>query len=199
MAKQQGVSGLSIKQRLELKDVPSWSEVERLVNTMIRMYRQGNVSLRDLVLVGLLATTGVRTSELLLLAKGNFDFENNLITITQLKKKGEFVRQTVLSQDLRPFLNEYLQIFKKEEKIFDITRRQVLNITHNYTQEILGRRIRNHAFRHAYAIRILEKTRDIELCRRLIGHSRLETVKIYLDFTISDRVKEVSDAIRLNR
>jgi integrase/recombinase XerD len=190
---------LSIKQRLELKDVPSWSEVERLVNTMIRMYRQDNASLRDLVLVGLLATTGVRTSELLLLEKGNFDFENNLITITQLKKKGEFVRQTVLSQDLRPFLNEYLQIFKKEEKVFNLTRRQVLNITHNYTQEILGRRIRNHAFRHAYAIRILEKTRDIELCRRLIGHSRLETVKIYLDFTIGDRVKEVSDAIRLNR
>jgi len=190
---------LSIRQRLELKDVPSWSEVERLVNTMIRMYRQGNASLRDLVLVGLLATTGVRTSELLLLEKENFDFENNLITITQLKKKGEFVRQTVLSQDLRPFLNEYLQIFKREEKIFDVTRRQVLNITHKYTQEILGRRIRNHAFRHAYAIRILEKTRDIELCRRLIGHSRLETVKIYLDFTISDRVKEVSDAIRLNR
>lgn len=190
---------MSIKQRLELKDVPSWSEVERLVNTMIRMYRQGNVSLRDLVIIGLLATTGVRTSELLLLEKRNFDFENNLITITQLKKKGEFVRQTVLSQDLRPFLNEYLQIFKKEEKIFDVTRRQVLNITHHYTQEILGRRIRNHAFRHAYAIRILEKTRDIELCRRLIGHSRLETVKIYLDFTINDRVKEVSDAIRLNR
>jgi integrase/recombinase XerD len=190
---------LSIKQRLELKDVPSWSEVERLVNTMIRMCRQGNVSLRDLVLVGLLATTGVRTSELLLLEKGNFDFENNLITITQLKKKGEFVRQTVLSQDLRLFLIEYLQIFKNEEKIFDVTRRQVLNITHYYTQEILGRRIRNHAFRHAYAIRILEKTRDIELCRRLIGHSRLETVKIYLDFTIGDRVKEVSDAIRLNR
>jgi integrase/recombinase XerD len=190
---------LSIKQRLELKDVPSWREVERLVNTMILMYSKDSTSLRDLVLVGLLATTGVRTSELLLLEKGNFDFENNLITITQLKKKGEFLRQTVLSQDLRPFLKEYLQIFNNDDKIFSLTRRQVLNITHNYTLEILGRRIRNHAFRHAYAIRILEKTRDIELCRRLIGHSRLETVKIYLDFTINDRVKEVSEAIRLNR
>ena len=80
-----------------------------------------------------------------------------------------------------------------------MTRRQVLNITHKYTEEILGRRVRNHAFRHAYAIRILEKTRDIELCRRLIGHSRLETVKIYLDFAIGDRVKEVTNAIKFGQ
>ena len=189
---------MSSPQRLELKDVPSWSEVERLINTMVKRHRQGDTSLRDLVIVGLLATTGIRTSELLLLKKKDFDFENDLITVTQLKKKGEFSRQTVLSQDLEPFLREYLGLFNQEQLIFNLTRRQVLNITHKYTQEILGRRIRNHAFRHAFAIRILEKTRDIELCRRLIGHSRLETVKIYLDFTINDRVKEVSEAIRLN-
>ncbi len=109
------------------------------------------------------------------------------------------MRQTVLSQDLRPYVEDYLKLFEKDAKIFSLTRRQVLNITHKYSEEILGRKIRNHAFRHAFAIRILEKTRDIELCRRLIGHSRIETVKIYLDFAITDRVKEVSDAIRIGR
>ncbi len=187
------------RQKLELKDVPSWNEIERLVSIMERKHKAGEVSLRDLCVEGLLATTGIRTSELLLLRKKDFDLPAGLITITQLKKKGDFMRQTVLSQDLKPYVEEYLKLFEKDAKIFSLTRRQVLNITHKYSEEILGRKMRNHAFRHAFAIRILEKTRDIELCRRLIGHSRIETVKIYLDFAITDRVKEVSDAIRIGR
>jgi integrase/recombinase XerD len=190
---------VSERQRLDLKDVPSWKDMERIVLTMRKRHEAGEVSLRDLCIEGLLATTGIRTSELLLLRKKDFDLTTNLITVTQLKKKGEFFRQTVLSRDLQPYIAEYLKLFDREEKIFKLTRRQILNITHRYTEEILGRRIRTHAFRHAFAIRILEKTRDIELCRRLIGHSRIETVKIYLDFAISDRVKEVSDAIQIGR
>lgn len=187
------------RQRLDLKDVPSWNEIERIVQVMEKKYKVGEVSLRDLCIEGLLATTGIRTSELLLLKKEDFDVHEGLITVTQLKKKGDFVRQTVLSQDLRPYVEEYLRLFSEGDRVFGLTRRQVLNITHKYSEEILGRKMRNHAFRHAFAIRILEKTRDIELCRRLIGHSRIETVKIYLDFAISDRVKEVSDAIRIGR
>ncbi|MDI9644697.1 MAG: site-specific integrase [Candidatus Verstraetearchaeota archaeon] len=184
------------KQRLDLRDVPTWKDVEQLLSSMMKSYRQGEVPLRDLCVIGLLATTGIRTSELLLLKKSDFDFSSNIITITQLKKKEGFVRQTILSQDLRPFIREYLRDIPGE-RLFDLSRRQILNITHRYTERFIGRRIRSHAFRHAYAIRILEKTRDIELCRRLIGHARLETVKIYLDFAIGDRIKEVSEAIKI--
>ncbi len=190
---------MSSDQKLVLKDVPSWSEVERIISTMIREHRQGKVSLRDICIEGLLATTGIRTSELLALRRQDFDFKQGLVTIRQLKKKGEFVRQTVMSDDLKPYLDDYLKGIRGNVPAFTLTRRQVLNITHKYTAEIIGRPIRNHAFRHAYAIRILEKTRDLELCRRLIGHSELETVKIYLDFAIGDRAKEVGDAIRLTR
>lgn len=166
---------------------------------MIRKRRQGEVSLRDLCIEGLMATTGVRVSELLALKKSDFDLKQGIMSVSQLKKKGDFVRQTVISSDLKPFLEEYLRGIQNDEKLFKLTRRQVLNITHEQTAAIIGRPIRNHAFRHAYAIRILEKTHDIELCRRLIGHSELETVKIYLDFAIGDRAKEVGDAIRITR
>ncbi|MGQ9759266.1 MAG: tyrosine-type recombinase/integrase [Candidatus Methanomethylicaceae archaeon] len=186
-------------QRLKLKDIPSWNDVERMLIAMIKKYKSYDVSLRDLCLIGLLTTTGIRTSELLALKPSDFNFEEGLLTVKQLKKKGEFVRQTVISPDLKPYLREYTSLFRHEEPIFKLTRRQMLNITHKYTKEILGRRYRNHAFRHAYAIRILEKTRDVELCRRLIGHSRIETVKIYLDFAIGDRVKDVLEAIRIRR
>jgi len=186
-------------QKLVLKDVPSWSEVEKIIGTLIRRHKQGSVSLRDLCIEGLLATTGIRTSELLALRKEDFDFNQCLVTVRQLKKKGEFVRQTVMSDDLKPYLEEYMKGVRGSKPAFDLTRRQVLNITHRYTAEIIGRPIRNHAFRHAYAIRILEKTRDLELCRRLIGHSELETVKIYLDFAIGDRAKEVGAAISIKR
>ncbi|MCQ5377608.1 MAG: site-specific integrase [Candidatus Methanomethylicia archaeon] len=190
---------MTSEQRLYLKDVPSWNDVERIISSMIRMVRQDQAPLRDLCIIGLLATTGMRTSELLLLKKSDFNFEANILTIQQLKKKGDYLRQTVLSSDLKPFLLEYMKDKQNDERVFDLSRRQVLNITHKYSEMILGKRMRNHAFRHAYAIRILEKTRDVELCRRLIGHTRLETVKIYLDFSIGDRVKEVSDAIKIDK
>lgn len=190
---------MTSEQRLYLKDVPSWNDVERIISAMIKMVRQDQAPLRDLCIIGLLATTGMRTSELLLLKKSDFDYEGNILTVQQLKKKGDYLRQTVLSSDLKPFLLEYMKDKHDDERVFDLSRRQVLNITHKYSEMILGKRIRNHAFRHAYAIRILEKTRDVELCRRLIGHTRLETVKIYLDFSIGDRVKEVSEAIRIDK
>ncbi|MDW7971540.1 MAG: site-specific integrase [Nitrososphaerota archaeon] len=186
-------------QRFKLKDIPSWNEVEKLVTTIIKKHRAGEVSLRDLCLIGLLATTGMRTSELLALTPSDFEFNEGLITIRQLKKKGEFVRQTAISLDLKPYLEKYVSFFNENESIFKLSRRQVLNITYKYTEQILGRRYRNHAFRHAYAIRILEKTKDVELCRRLIGHAKIETVKIYLDFTIKDRMNEVLEAIKMNQ
>ncbi|MDH5806775.1 MAG: tyrosine-type recombinase/integrase [Candidatus Methanomethylicaceae archaeon] len=187
------------EQKFKLKDIPSWNEVEKLVTTMIKKYKLNEVSLRDLCLIGLLATTGMRTSELLVLTPLDFNFKEGLINIKQLKKRGEFIRQTAISPDLKPYLEKYVSLFNENENIFKLTRRQVLNITHKYTEEILGKKFRNHAFRHAYAIRILEKTRDVELCRRLIGHAKIETVKIYLDFTIKDRINEVLEAIKINQ
>ncbi len=64
------------RQKLELKDVPSWNEIERMVGIMEKKYRSGEVSLRDLCVEGLLATTGIRTSELLLLRKKDFDLSS---------------------------------------------------------------------------------------------------------------------------
>lgn len=186
-------------EKFRLKDIPSWNEVEKLITTMIKKHKAGETSLRDLCLIGLLATTGMRTSELLALTPLDFKFNENLIMIKQLKKKGEFVRQTAISPDLKPYLEKYVNLFSENEKIFKLSRRQILNITYKYTEQILGRRYRNHAFRHAYAIRILEKTKDVELCRRLIGHTKIETVKIYLDFTIKDRMNEVLEAIKINQ
>ncbi|MEM4235280.1 MAG: site-specific integrase, partial [Candidatus Methanomethylicaceae archaeon] len=116
-------------QGLRLKDTPMWSDVERVVSGMVSRHRRGEVSLRDLCLIGLLATTGMRTSELLALTREDFNFDEGLITIKQLKKKGEFVRQTVISPDLKPYLKEYVSIFPPEKPIFSLTRRQVLNIT----------------------------------------------------------------------
>jgi integrase len=126
-------------QKLVLKDVPSWSEVEKIIGTLIRRHKQGSVSLRDLCIEGLLATTGIRTSELLALRKEDFDFNQGLVTVRQLKKKGEFVRQTVMSDDLKPYLEEYLKGVRGSRPAFKLTRRQVLNITHRYTAEIIGR------------------------------------------------------------
>ena len=178
-----------------LKAVPTWNEVTTLLNKM--RDEIDSVGLRDYCIVALLVTTGIRKSELLHLKKQDVDIKNGTIMIKQLKKQKqeEFYRKIALMPEIIPFLEKYMH-HVPGDRLFTISPMQVTNIVHLYTKKYLNKIYRAHAFRHAFAIRILEKTRDIELCRRLLGHSRLETVKIYLDFMIEDRKNEIINAIR---
>lgn len=180
-------------QAFKLKDVPSWSEVEKLLRCLERDREE--IGPRDYLLLYILATTGIRTSELLSLRKEDFSLSDGTFRIRQLKRNGEFYREVIIVPKIKPELESYLAHFRPGERVFPRTRRWLFDVVGRYTEKYLGRRIRTHAFRHAFATRILEKTRDIELCRRLLGHASVTTTQQYLDFTAKDRATEVISAI----
>ena len=185
-----------MKGNLKLDDIPSWSDIIKLCNFLRRLYEKKRTlrSLRDYLMLSLLAKTGIRLGELLLMRKSDFDLRQGTAKIKQLKKRRDVKREIIIPPELIPYLRVYFRQIR--DKLFNMTERNARQLIYNYTKKILGRRYRPHAFRHSYAIRILEKTRDLELVRRILGHSSYDILKVYLNFTLRDRKLEIIQAIQ---
>ncbi|MDH7556477.1 MAG: tyrosine-type recombinase/integrase [Candidatus Methanosuratincola sp.] len=161
--------------KLKLDDVPTWSEVGEFLDRIRAMYRKREVSLRDFVLMSLYPTTGLKTSELLTIRKRDIDFQQGVIRVGSA---GE-VREVLIMPSILPYLKDYAKDKKSEERIFEMGRRQALNINHKYTEMILGRRLRVAGWRHAFAIRLLETVRDPSMCRKILGQKSSKVVSAY--------------------
>jgi len=184
--------------QLRLRDVPSWHDVEKIWSYLVNLYEndKNSYNLRNIVLFGLLAFCGLRISEALDLRKSDIDLADEIIVVKQKKKKTEAVREVILPDQLKPYMQEYIE--NCDTKLFNISQRGARDLIYRLTKKILGRRIRPHAFRHAFAIRVLEKTKNLEHVRRLLGHVSYSTVKIYLDFSIRDIKEEIKNALKIS-
>jgi len=183
--------------QLRLEDIPSWHEVEKIWSYLVNLYEndKNSYNLRNIVLFGLLAFCGLRISEVLDLEKSNINLADEIIVVKQKKKKTEAVREVIIADQLKPYMQKYVE--NCDTKLFNISQRGARDLIYRLTKKILGRRLRPHAFRHAFAIRLLDKTKNLEYVRRLLGHADYDTVKIYLDFSIRDIKEEVKNAIKI--
>jgi site-specific recombinase XerD len=153
----------------------------------------GKYNIRDLAFVATLTFTGCRLSEALKLSKSDIDLKSRAIRIRQMKKRTEFVRIVPIPAGLYwDIMDRY--VWRVEDKLFEISERQARNIVYKFSLRYLRKKIRPHAIRHSYALAVLDKTRNIEIVRRLLGHSSYNTLKFYLDYTqkdLEDYIREV--------
>ncbi len=160
---------------MKLEDVPTWSEVGEFLDRIRSMYRKKEIGLRDFVLMSLYPTTGLKTSELLSIRKGDIDFQQGIVRV----RSGGCEREVLIMPSILPYLKDYAKDKKGEERIFGLSRRQALNISHKYSEMILGRRIRVAGWRHAFALRVLETFRDPSMCRKILGQRSSKVVTAY--------------------
>jgi integrase/recombinase XerD len=162
------------------------------VRKAYRDMNNGRYVIRDLALIAVLVFTGCRLGEALELARSDIDFKGRTIRIRQRKKRTEFVRLVPVPA---PLFWEIMDIYiwRVEHKLFPISDRQARNIVYRFSERYLKKRIRPHAIRHSYAIAVLEKTRNIEVVRRLLGHATYGTLKFYLDYTQRDLEEYLSE------
>ncbi|MDI9644696.1 MAG: tyrosine-type recombinase/integrase [Candidatus Verstraetearchaeota archaeon] len=177
--------------KVRLDDVPTWSEVGEFLDRIRTMHRKGEMNLRDFVLMSLYPTTGMKTSELLRIKKGDVDFKRGIIRAGRPGSE----REVLVMPSILPHLKEYAKDLKAEEEIFKLSRRQVLNINHKYTEMILGRRVRVADWRHAFAIRILETVRDPTLCRKILGQESSKVISAYQKHLQKDLKEELIRSI----
>ena len=146
-------------------------------------------SLRDVVILELLFSTGGRVSEIAELNEKQIDLKTgNLV----LKGKGDKERVIqICSQETLNILKTYVEIaaekIKKANGAFLINRfgkqlsdQSIRNMVRKFSVKAkINRNITPHVFRHTFATLLLEKDVDIKYIQSLLGHSSIMTTQLY--------------------
>ena len=142
------------------------------------------IALRNLTIIELLFSTGIRISELCHLKVEDINFQERLLKIFG---KGSKERIIYIGNDdvmnlLRLLLkynenSEYLFLNKFNKQLSEQTVRILLTTIEK--ENGLSIHITPHMFRHTFATTLLEKEVDIRYIQNILGHSSISTTQIY--------------------
>ena len=142
------------------------------------------IALRNLTIIELLFSTGIRISELCHLKVEDINFQERLLKIFG---KGSKERILYIGNDdvmklLRLLLkynngSEYLFLNKFNKQLSEQTVRILLTTIEK--ENGLSMHITPHMFRHTFATTLLEKEVDIRYIQNILGHSSISTTQIY--------------------
>ncbi|MCX7705906.1 MAG: tyrosine-type recombinase/integrase [bacterium] len=143
--------------------------------------KKERIKIRNIAILGLLATTGLRISELASLKKEDINMHENWIKVTG---KGNRERIVFFPEELKPFLlhcisqgHKYLFETQKNKPL---TRQNLWKIVRLSGKKAgLGISLKPHTFRHTFATLLLESGMDIRIIQELLGHKSISTTKIY--------------------
>jgi len=150
----------------------------------------------------LIYSAGLRRSEMLSLRIGDADFDRNIVFIRG--GKGHKDRQTVLSQNLVPMLEQYLKEFKPGFWLFEGRageRYSASSLQQVFKQAAkkagLKKIVRLHMLRHSFATHLLESGTSTRYIQVLLGHESPKTTEIYAHVSrfALDKIKSPLDQI----
>lgn len=169
--------------------------VQALLQSAYDSYMPGcRETLRDIVVLELLFSTGLRVSELCALSKDTFQLsDSGLRLLINGKGRKERIIQVTTAELLR-LLKTYYSEFSGEietQKAILFNRRgcplspqSVRRIINKYLKQLgINNHITPHMFRHTFATSLLEAGMDIRYIQSLLGHSSISTTQIYTHVT----------------
>ena len=176
-------------------DVPN----SNLKNIVTIPNKNDILGLRNLLILELLYSTGIRVSELVNIKLSDIDFSNNRIFILGKGNKERYVLYGKICRDLlkeyleksRSKLNkssEYLLLNKFGNKITDRAIRMIIDDI--VKKSCLKLNISPHTLRHTFATHLLNQGCDLMTVQKLLGHESIKATQIYTHVT-TDRLKNV--------
>ena len=158
---------------------------ETYTDETLEALRDGCTCLRDLAMIDLLASTGVRVSELVRLNRADIDFEGRECVVFG---KGSKERPVYFDARTKVHLKNYLASRTDDNPALFVTlqkphRRLEISGVEIRVRE-LGRRldlcrVHPHKFRRTLATKAIDKGMPVEQVQRLLGHSKIETTMEY--------------------
>ncbi|HEB02858.1 MAG TPA: site-specific tyrosine recombinase XerD [Nitrospirae bacterium] len=171
------------KKRETLPKALSLKEVRRLLKA-----EGGRMALRDMAMVELLYSSGLRVSELVLLRVSDIDFVAGFLRVVGKGNKERIVpaHEEALrsvqrySQGLRPVLlkgrqSEYMFLTNRGKPMT----RQRFWQTLKACGRAAGVELSPHTLRHSFATHMLEGGADLRSLQKMLGHSDISTTEIY--------------------
>jgi len=126
--------------------------------------------------------TGVRIQELINLKREDINLEKKEALI---KGKGDKERKVLFNKETKNLLEKYFSIEPEKHNAFNISY-PALKCSIERLSKMYNKKFSPHTFRHSFAIHLLKKGFNIEMIRRLLGHSNIETTVKYLKATVDD-------------
>ena len=155
---------------------------------------QYNRILRDIAVIELLFSTGVRISELCALTIQQVDLVSYKIIIYGKGSKERLIQ--IGNDDVKKVISEYYAAFETDilsTGWFFINRlhqryseQSVRNMIVKYLKlAMIDMHITPHMFRHSFATLLLEADVDIRYIQKMLGHSSIKTTEIYTSVSMT--------------
>ena len=178
--------------------IPSFSSQE--VHKMLSAYDTNDfIGRRNYTILCLLLATGMRRSEFLSLTLLDVSLKNNFIRVIG---KGDKERLIPIGKALAVVLKRYLQARQEYLKGYTDTpylfitkyRKQMCKETSNtifrnlrIDLHLTGKRFSAHVWRHTFAKAFLLNGGDVFTLQELLGHSDVETTRVYVSLTDTEK------------
>jgi len=188
------------------KYIPAYLPVDDMFRLLEGPDKEKPLGLRDLALLEVLYSCGIRVSELVGLNISSIDFEQRLVKVLGKGNKERIIpvgRKALTA--LKNYIEATLTLRKKTRgddpdgplflnfKGGRLTGRSIGRIIKRYGRECrLTTEISPHALRHTFATHLLDGGADMRSVQELLGHVSLSTTQKYTHVTL-DRLMEVYD------
>lgn len=143
---------------------------------------------RDVAVMELFYSSGLRLAELAALDFKDFDFKNETLRVLG---KGSKERLVPVGSHALNALERYRQLAEISEGPVFISKlrkrlstRAINNLLHKYlAQSSIPFNVTPHKFRHSFATHLLDRGADLRSVQALLGHASLSTTQIYTHVT----------------
>jgi site-specific recombinase XerD len=158
----------------------------------LEIMRDHAENIRDLAMIDLLASTGMRVGELVQLNRGDIDFENRECIVFG---KGDKERKVYFDARAKIHLQNYLTERSDDNPALFVTLLSPFNRLKISGVEIrlreLGRKlnipkVHPHKFRRTLATMAIDKGMPIEQVQHLLGHQSIDTTMVYAQVSQSN-------------
>ena len=188
------------------KHIPTYLPVDEMFRLLEGPDREKPLGLRDLAILEVLYSCGIRVSELAGLNISSIDFDQRLIRVLG---KGDKERIIPIGREALRAVKNYrqaIQPLRKKSRYDDqdeplfinfrggrLTSRSIGRIIKRYGMECgLMTDITPHSLRHTFATHLMDGGADLRAVQELLGHVSLSTTQKYTHVSL-DRLMEVYD------
>lgn len=188
------------------KYIPTYLPIDDMFALLEQPDKEKDLGLRDLAILELLYSSGLRVSELVTLDIERLDFNSRLVKVFG---KGGKERLLPVGKKAIGAIREYLEHTEKMRKkagfsenhgpLFlnyrggRLSARSVDRLVKRYSRQCgIMMDISPHSIRHTFATHLLDGGADLRSIQELLGHASLSTTQKYTHVSI-DRLMEVYD------
>ncbi len=191
--------------RPKMKDNPKVTYLDKNEITKMLKNVENNAQIRlknrDLCVLKLGFSTGLRVSAIVQIDIDDIDFKNNQIRVTE---KGDYDDYVMFGNNLKEQLLSWLEDRKKYFENVDsnalfvsrlgqrLSDDMVADMLKRYAKGATDKHVTPHVMRHSCATNLYEETGDIYLCSKQLRHKNVSTTQRYAELSKEKQKKAAS-------